>query len=49
MTAADLAAYARTFGLVYLVVMFAVAVLYALWPRNRRKFRDAAMIPLKED
>ncbi|MCY3701888.1 MAG: cbb3-type cytochrome c oxidase subunit 3 [Rhodospirillales bacterium] len=41
--------FAATWGLVALVVMFAVAVAYALWPRNRAKFRDAANIPLKED
>ena len=41
--------FAATWGLVALVVMFAVAVAYALWPRNRAKFRDAARIPLKED
>lgn len=40
---------AKTYGLIFLIVMFAVAVGYALWPRNRRKFRDAAKIPFKED
>ena len=41
--------FAATWGLVALVVMFVAAVAYALWPRNRAKFRDAASIPLKED
>lgn len=41
--------FAATWGLVALVAMFAVAVAYALWPRNRSRFRDAARIPLKED
>ncbi|MBM3485586.1 MAG: cbb3-type cytochrome c oxidase subunit 3 [Alphaproteobacteria bacterium] len=49
MSYADLAAFARTFGLVYLVAMLAVALFYALRPRNRGKFRDAAMIPLRKD
>ena len=36
-------------GLIAFVVMFAGVVVYALWPRNREKFRHAAQIPLKED
>ena len=40
---------ARTYGLVYLGVIFAGILAYALWPRNRTKFDDAARIPLKED
>ena len=41
--------FAQTWGLLYLVVLFAIVVVYALWPRNRGKFRDAANIPFKED
>lgn len=41
--------FAATWGLVGLFVMFIGAVIYALWPRNRDKFSDAANIPLKED
>ncbi len=41
--------FAATWGLVALVIMFAATVLYALWPRNRDKFRDAADIPLRDD
>ena len=40
---------ARTYGLVYLVVLFAAVLVYVLWPRNRSKFDDAAQIPLRED
>ena len=43
------AAFAQTWGLVYFVVIFAAVLVYALWPRNAPKFRDAAQIPLKED
>lgn len=39
----------QTWGLLYLVALFAIVLVYALWPRNRRKFRDAANIPFKED
>jgi cytochrome c oxidase cbb3-type subunit 4 len=44
-----LAHFAQTAGLVFFVLLFIGAVVYALWPRNRQKFRDAARIPLKED
>ncbi len=39
----------QTWGLLYFIAMFAVVLVYALWPRNRRKFRDAANIPFKEN
>jgi cytochrome c oxidase cbb3-type subunit 4 len=39
----------QTWGLVYFAVLFGAVLVYALWPRNRRKFRDAANIPFKED
>lgn len=45
----DFAEFARSWGLVYLVVLFAIIVTYALWPRNRKKFDHAARIPLRED
>ena len=45
----SISAFARTYGLIYLVVMFVAVLAYALWPRNSKKFADAARIPLKED
>jgi cytochrome c oxidase cbb3-type subunit 4 len=44
-----LAAFARTWGLVYLVVLFVCVLIYALNPFSKKKFEDAARIPLKED
>ena len=41
--------FARTFGLLFLVVMFAVVLVYALWSGNRNKFEAAARSPLEED
>ena len=41
--------FADTYGLIYLMVLFAGVVVYALWPRNRKKFEKAARIPLEED
>jgi len=38
-----------TYGLILFVAMFAAVLVYALRPRNRQKFDDAAHIPLRED
>lgn len=45
----ELRLFSVTYGLIFFVAMFAAAVAYALWPRNRKKFDDAAQIPLRED
>lgn len=37
-----LVAFAKTFGLLYLVVMFAGGVAYAFWPSRRAEFDRAA-------
>jgi len=44
----DASYFSQTYGLLYLFVMFLIVVVYALWPRNKDKFDDAANIPLKE-
>jgi cytochrome c oxidase cbb3-type subunit 4 len=44
-----LASFAQTWGLVYFVTVFAIVLIYALWPSRRRQFDDAARIPLRED
>lgn len=49
MTHADVSAFAQTWGLVFLVAMFTVAVVYALWPKNKAKFDRAARLPLGDD
>ncbi len=41
-----LAGFAQTWGLALFVTMFLVAVIYAAWPGNRDKFREAAHQPL---
>jgi cytochrome c oxidase cbb3-type subunit IV len=43
-----LSQFAQTWGLAWFVVMFAVALLYALWPSNKTKFREAAYLPLED-
>jgi len=49
MTYEAMAGFAQTWGLAFLLVLFLAAVGYALWPRNRDKFRHAANDPLRED
>jgi cytochrome c oxidase cbb3-type subunit 4 len=43
------AEFAQTWGLVYFVAIFAVVLLYALWPSRKQQFDEAARIPLRED
>ncbi len=45
----SVSAFAQSWGLVYLVLLFAGVLVYALWPGNREKFRHAANIPFQED
>lgn len=49
MTYETVSRFAQQVGAVYFVAMFLVAVLYALWPRNRAAFKDAAQIPFREE
>jgi cytochrome c oxidase cbb3-type subunit IV len=44
-----LAEFAQTWGLLYFVALFAIAVAYAYWPSRRDQFDAAANIPLRED
>jgi cytochrome c oxidase cbb3-type subunit IV len=43
------AAFAKTWGLVYLVVMFVCVLFYALRPGAKATFDEAARMPLRED
>lgn len=49
MTYESVSEFAQTWGLVYLVVLFAGVLVYALRPGAQKKFDHAANIPLKED
>lgn len=49
MSYADVSAFAQTWGLLYLVLLFIGVCVYALWPGNRAKFKKAARMPLEED
>lgn len=43
------ASFAQTWGLLYFVVLFIAVLVYALRPKNRSRFEEAAQIPLRED
>jgi cytochrome c oxidase cbb3-type subunit 4 len=43
------AEFAQTWGLVYFVVVFLLVLVYALWPSRKKKFDEAARVPLRED
>jgi len=49
MTFHEASVFAQTWGLVFLSVLFAGVLIYALRPGARAKFKDAAQIPFKED
>ena len=44
-----LASFAQTWGLVYFVTVFVLALVYALWPSRKQIFDEAARMPLRED
>lgn len=45
----DVSHFAQTWGLVFLVVLFAGALAYAFWPKNQQKFDAARQVPLQDD
>ncbi|HWU54835.1 MAG TPA: cbb3-type cytochrome c oxidase subunit 3 [Rhizomicrobium sp.] len=45
----DVLAFVQSWGAVYFTLMFAIAFAYAWWPKNRRRFDQAAQIPLKDE
>ncbi|MCF8473205.1 MAG: cbb3-type cytochrome c oxidase subunit 3 [Emcibacter sp.] len=49
MTHQDVANFAESWGLAFLFGMFAIAIIYALWPNNKTKFTKAAHRPLDEE
>ncbi len=45
----QVAHFAATYGLIYLMVLFAGVLAYTFWPKNKEKFDEAARRPLEED
>ena len=49
MTYESVSAFAGTWGLVWLVVLFLATMVYAIWPGNAKHFDRAADAPLRSD
>ena len=45
----EIATFSKSWGLVYLTLLFLGVCAYALWPKNRERFEHAAHLPLNED
>lgn len=46
---AAVVAFAKSFGLFYLIAMFVGVLIYALWPGNLKRFHKAKDSVLEED
>ena len=44
-----LSSFAQTWGLILFVLAFVLVLIYALSPRNQRKFDQAKQIPLNDE
>lgn len=49
MTYEGMATFARTWGLIYLLILFAGVLAYVFWPGSRKKFERLGRMPLEED
>lgn len=45
----DMRHFADSWGLVYLLVIFIAVIVFVFRPGSRRRYEEAARIPLKED
>ena len=41
--------FSEVFSMILFITLFAIAVIYALWPGNAAKFEHAARVPLEAD
>jgi len=49
MTYDQVASVSQVVALIFFVVLFAAVVLYAFWPGNKKRFEQAAKLPLEKD
>jgi len=49
MTYEQVASISQVAALIFFVVLFAAVVVYAFWPGNKKRFDEAAKLPLEED
>ena len=41
--------FSKTWGAIYLLTFFIVAVIWTYWPSKRKQYEDASRLPLEED
>jgi cytochrome c oxidase cbb3-type subunit 4 len=45
----QVASISQVAALIFFIVLFAGVVLYAFWPGNKKRFDEAAKLPLEDD
>jgi cytochrome c oxidase cbb3-type subunit IV len=45
----EVASISQVAALIFFIVLFAGVVLYAFWPGNKKRFDEAAKLPLEDD
>ena len=45
----QVASISQVAALIFFIVLFAGVVLYAFWPGNKKRFDEAARLPLEDD
>lgn len=45
----QVAGFAGSAGLIYMMLLFAAVLVYAFWPRNRARFDKASRIPFEDN
>ena len=45
----QVASISQVAALIFFIVLFAGVVLYAVWPGNKKRFDEAAKLPLEDD
>ena len=49
MTYEQVASISQVAALLFFIALFAAVVIYAFWPGNKKKFDEAAQLPLEQD
>lgn len=45
----QVASISQVAALIFFIVLFAGVLLYAFWPGNKKRFEEAARLPLEDD
>jgi len=49
MTYEQVASISQVVALLFFIALFGVVLVYALWPGNKKRFDEAAKLPLEDD